>query len=642
VGYVVKQGGEELEEREMKRKLREKLPEYMVPGRIVMLREMPLSPNGKIDRRALPDPEKTRYELRPGGPNLSTPIEEIITGIWCDVLGQNEIGIDESFFDLGGHSLLATQVMSRVREVFRAEIPLRSIFDTDTIAGFTRKIKEHVGAATSGIPPRIERGPDSERVALSFAQQRLWFIQRLAPENTAYNMSNEVRLSGQVNVKALDATLVEITRRHEVLRTSFISEDGEPLQVIGGAEQVRLMVVDLRELDLSRKETETRRLAREEGETRFDLERGPLLRVRLLRLEDEESLLLVTMHHIASDGWSLDILIRETGLLYEAYSGGRGSPLEELQIQYKDFARWQREWMKGEVLEKQLDYWKRQLKGIEETGGLPTDYPRSAEGTSRGARLKRVISKEVRERLKEMGRQQGVTLFMTLLGAFEVVMKHYSGRDEVVVGTDVANRNRGETEGLIGFFVNQLVMRMEVKGEWSFEELLRRVREVALEGYANQDVPFEKVVEAMNPRRAGGQSPFFQVKLILQNAPQHSLDVKGLRVKVVEVQNRTAKSDILLSLFENDDGLLCNYQYDTSLFERDTITRLADQYEIVLREVISVPASPLCQVIERLNERDKQDAIDKRTRSKNAQRQKLKGLALKSAAGSQLNERESV
>ena len=474
--------------------LKEKLPEYMVPAVFVLLDALPLMPNGKIDRRALPAPDRSRPELDKVFVAPRTPTEELLAEIWARLLDVERVGIHDNFFDLGGHSLLATQLVSRMREVFQVEIPLRRLFEVPTVAGLAESIEVAHQAGQNLLAPPILPVPRNGNLALSFAQQRLWFFDQLEPGLSAYNIPAAVRLKGPLNLAALEQSLNEIVKRHESLRTTFGKVEGRPTQVIAPTLTIKLPIIDLRKLPASEQEIEVRRLVTAEAQRPFDLSQGPLVRGTVLRLSDEEHVGLLTMHHIVSDGWSTGILVREVATLYVAFCAGGSSPLPALPVQYADFAYWQREWLQGEVLETQIAYWKKQLAGAPAPIDLPTDHPRPAVQTFRGAHQSLVLPKQVQEGFKALGRQEGVTQFMTLLAAFQVLLYRYTSRDDLIVGTPIANRNRLETEGLIGFFVNALVLRTDLSGNPSFRELLRRVREVCLGAYSHQDLPFDRLV----------------------------------------------------------------------------------------------------------------------------------------------------
>ena len=408
-----------------------------------------------------------------------TPVEEVLAELWAQVLDVERVGIHDDFFQLGGDSLLATQLLSRVREIMHVEVSFLSFFETPTVAEMAKSIEAASRTAPALQAPPLQPVPRDGALPLSYAQQRLWFLEQLGLSRCAYNLLQVIRLRGTLHVAALAQALREIVRRHEALRTTFTHFEGQPQQVIGPAFNLPLPVVDLQELPEREREIQVRTLAREEAQRPFDLAQGPLVRTTLLRLAAEEHVLLLTMHHIVSDGWSQGVFWRELQALYEAFATGKPSPLPELSIQYADFAHWQRQWLQGEVLEAQLAYWKQQLAGLS-TLQLPTDRPRPAVQTFRGARHPVVFSPPLMQALKALSQQHGVTLFMTLLAAFQILLHRYTGQDDIVVGSPIANRNRSEIEGLIGFFVNTLVLRTNLSGNPSFRELLGRVRKVML------------------------------------------------------------------------------------------------------------------------------------------------------------------
>ncbi|HEX2271889.1 MAG TPA: amino acid adenylation domain-containing protein, partial [Pyrinomonadaceae bacterium] len=457
VGYVVAASGAELEVSELRAYLETKLPAYMIPSMFVELMELPLTANGKVDRKALAAAEleftQTRVYEAP-----RTAVEELLAGIWAEVLGVERVGIHDNFFELGGHSLLATQVISRVRETFRLELPLRSLFEAPQLSDFASTVEQAMREELRvEAPPLVPAG--RERVLpLSFAQQRLWFLDQLEPFSSAYNIPAAVRLSGTLKLEALERTFAEITRRHEALRTVFTMRGGEAVQEILPAGQSRLEVIDLSQYSAEEQKQEVRQRATAEAAEPFDLSHGPLLRVKVLRLSESEHVLLLTMHHIISDGWSMAVLMQELIALYDVYSRGESSSLPELPIQYADYAVWQREWLQGEVLAEQLEYWRQQLRGAPAVLELPADRARPKVQSYRGATEVFALSEELSERLKQVSRAQGATLFITLLAAFQTLLSRY-GTDDVVVGSPIANRNRSEIESLIGFFVNTLVLR---------------------------------------------------------------------------------------------------------------------------------------------------------------------------------------
>ncbi len=594
VAYLVAE--QDLRHSELRTYLKERLPEYMIPSAFVQLEELPLTPNGKIDRRALPAPEQGRLEAGQEYVAAQTPVEELLVGIWEEVLGVNRVGIHDNFFELGGHSLLATQLISRVRTAFGIEMPLRQLFESPTVQELAAAVESALRQESAVSAPAIERAPREQGLPLSYAQQRLWFIDQLEPNSALYNIPAAVRLKGELNLTALGQTFSEVVRRHEVLRTTFVNVDGEPLQHISPAQPLSLPIVDLSHLTADERETEAQRLATAEAQRPFDLSRGPLFRVQVLRLSVTEHILLCTMHHIVSDGWSIWMLVREVAALYEAFSQDQPSPLPELPIQYADYAVWQRQWLEGAVLEAQLAYWREQLSGAPSVLELPTDYPRPAVQSFRGAAQSIRLSAELTEKLRQLSRAEGVTLFMTLLSAFSVLLSRLSGQADIVVGTPIANRTRVETEGLIGFFVNTLVLRTKVEAEESFRALLARVREVTLGAYSHQEVPFEKLVEELQPDRDLSHSPLFQVMFVLQNAPRETLRLGEVELRSAGATNETAKFDLTLVLTESGDGLTGVWQYSTELFAAETIERWGGHFQTLLEAIASEPEQAVAEL----------------------------------------------
>ena len=588
VAYVVGERGLPPTSNELRNFLKAKLPEHLLPAAFVALEALPLTANGKVDRRALPASNRTRPELEKGFVAPRTPEEELVAEIWAQVLGLERVGIYDDFFELGGHSLLATQAVSRIREAFAVEIPLRRLFEVPTVGGLAASIDAARRAGQSLQAPPILPVPRDGDLPLSFAQQRLWFIDQLEPGNSAYNFPAAVRLKGPLNLVALGQSVNEIIKRHEALRTTFTTVDGRPVQVVAPTLTVGLPVVNLQDLTESEREAEVGRLAIEEAQRPFNLARGPLLRVTLLRLGEEEHVGLLTMHHIVSDGWSTGILIREMAVLYEAFSGGRSSPLPELPIQYADFAHWQRQWLQGEVLETQLTYWKGQLLGASPLE-LPADHLRPAVQTFQGSLQSMLLPENTGEGLKAFSRKQGITLFMTLLAAFKVLLHRYTDQNDIIVGTPIANRNRLEIEGLIGFFVNTLVMRTDLSGNPAFVELSRRVREVCLGAYAHQDLPFERLVEELHLERNLGRNPLFGVMFVLQNKSLQTIELPGLTLSPVEIDSGTAHFDLTLHIADTEQGLIATLAYNKDLFEAATISRMLGHFGNLLEAVVANP-----------------------------------------------------
>lgn len=603
--------------------LQEKLPAYMVPSAFLLIDALPLTTNGKVDRRALPALLPARPELEETFVAPSTPVEELLTGIWAQILGIERVGIHDNFFELGGHSLLATQVISHLGKAFQVELPLRRLFEAPTVFSLAEQIEMAIKAKPGLTPWPIERVSRQVELPLSFAQQRLWFLHQLDPGSSAYNGPAAVLLQGSLNVAALEQSINEIVRRHEALRTCFPVVEGRPVQKIVSALSVSLPVVDLQDLPETKREAEVQRLGRSNTQQPFDLAQAPLLRLTLLRLSTQEHVLLLTMHHIISDAWSAGVFIREVAALYEAFSTGKLLPLPELPIQYADFAVWQQQWLQGEVLDTQLNYWKQQLNGAKTVLELPTDRPRSHVQTSTGTKHSFALSPSLSHTLKSLSQQEGVTLFMTLLAAFNTLLYRYTGQEDILVGSPIANRNRSQTERLIGFFANTLVLRTDLSRDPSFRELMRRVREVALGAYAHQELPFEKLVAELQPERNLGYAPLFQVWFVLQNAPMPALKLSGLTLSFLEAESGMVRHDLKLDLLETPEGLKGFLEYKTDLFDATTIARMAGALETLLATVVEQPDIQLSQVAEILDEAEKQQQILKNQEFKQARRQKL-------------------
>jgi amino acid adenylation domain-containing protein len=568
--------------------LKQKLPDYMIPGVFVVLDALPLTPNGKVDRRALPAPE-FQPELEQSLLAPRTPIEEMLTSIWADVLRIELVGVHHNFFELGGHSLLATQVISRVRDTLAVELPLRSLFEAPTIAELASRVELELKNGQSQEAEPLLPIPRLESIPLSFAQARLWFLDQLQPNSAFYNIPLALRLSGQLNIAAIESSINEIIQRHEALRTNFTTQEGQPVQIIASTLNLKLLVVDLLYLPESSREIEAQRLAFEEANRPFNLEREPLVRGTALQLGETEYILVLTMHHIISDGWSLGLFVRELTELYKAFCTGSPPVLPLLPVQYADFAVWQRQWLSGEVLKTQLHYWKEQLKNAPNLLELPTDRPRRAVQTFQGGYYSAAFDKELSAELTALSKRSGVTLFMTLVAAFQTLLYRLSGEDDIVVGTPVAGRNRREIEGLIGFFVNTLVLRTNLGGDPSFEELLGSVREVALQAYTHQDLPFEQLVQTLQPTRDLSYTPLFQVMFVLDDARVPSVKLPELTVSSYSVEIGTAKFDLTLSMENTADGLAGVWEYNADLFDKATIARMAGHFQTLLEAIVANP-----------------------------------------------------
>jgi len=591
VAYVVAKKDAEVQVNVLRLWLQKRLPEYMVPAAIMVLEDMPRMVNGKVERQALPAPTQDADAVR----NYAAPrneMEEAICRIWAETLGIERVGVEDSFFDLGGHSLLATRVMSQVRSEFGIEVPLRVLFEQPKVAGFAlevEKLQREGQTPEFSISP-VERGGD---IPLSYAQRRLWFVHKLQPDSVAYNAPFNFRLVGNLDRFLLQKCLTEIVRRHEILRTTFPAHEGEPVQKIHPPLPVMLPMVDLSGIEAKDRSGLARQLRQMEAERPFNLARYPIFEAKLVRLGETEYELLTTMHHMVNDGWSSAIFVHELSALWTAYMQGKPSPLPEPKIQYADYAVWQRRWLETEVLDQQMPYWRKQLTGSTVLD-LPTDYPRKPIANHPGATLPFALSRAQSEGIAELGRQEGATVFMVMLAAFQWLLSRLSGQEDISIGTVIANRNRKETESLMGCFVNTLVLRTDVSGAPTFRKLVKRVRELTLSAYAHQDVPFEKLVEELNPERDLLRSPLFQVRFALDNGTGTALDLAGLQVESIEMELPQIKFDLTLLVQESADRELKGYLvYAADLFERAGMARLLERYALLLQRALASPDSPL-------------------------------------------------
>ena len=624
VAYLV---AENISTDELRQYLRQKLPEYMIPSAFVFLDSLPLTPNGKVNRRALPAPENTSWELASTFVASRHPVEEVLAGIWTQVLGISQVGIHDNFFEQGGHSLLATQVISRIRKTFGVDISLQRLFEFPTIAELAKNIQEASHQGVSAITPV----PRDGNLPLSFAQARLWLLEQLNPDSGIYNMPAKVCLVGELNVAVLEQSINEIIRRHEVLRTSFTSVDGQPLQVIVPQVQIKIPVVDLQELPKAEQEAEIRHLSIKDFQLAFDFTQAPLLRCTLLQLGEQEHILLFTIHHIVFDGWSKGILIREIAALYTAFAVGEPSPLPALPIQYADFAVWQRQHLQGERREALLSYWKQQLANLPVLQ-LPTTHPRAEVKTNRSASHSFVIPASVVQEVRSLSQKAGVTLFMTLLASFKILLQRYCNQDDIVVGTDVANRNQAEIEQLIGFFINLLVLRTDLSGNPTFLELLQRVRTQTLAAYAHQDLPFDELVRELQPERhLSNTVPLFQVLFVLQNTPTSALQLPGITLNLLELEGRNARFDLALFLTETEQGIEGKWQYNADLFAPDTIILLTNHWQTLINSIVAQPQSRI-NTLEMLTEAEKAQQTMQQQERKAAKRQKFMAIAPKAVS----------
>ncbi|HSK81334.1 MAG TPA: condensation domain-containing protein, partial [Thermoanaerobaculia bacterium] len=605
VAYAVPREGAAVGDRELRAHLEERLPSYMVPVDYVAIPGLPLTPNGKVDRRALPAPDRTRDAGAAGFIAPRTELEIEVARIWCEVLGVDRVGRNDTFWDLGGHSLLATRVLSRVEGSLGIGLPVQTIFEASSLEDFAAAVGQAF-LAESGLGVEElealagEEEPSAEPKPrpLSFGQERLWFLDRLLGVSSLYGMPSPLRLAGPLRPEALHAALAEIVRRHEVLRTVFREEGGAPVQAVQPFAGLPVPEVDLEALPEALREAEANRLINADRERPFSLEEGPLFRSALLRLCAQEHVLLLTAHHIVSDGWSVEVMTGELAALYQAALAGAPSPLAPLPLQYADFAAWQREWLSGEVLESQLAWWRERL-AHPTVLELPTDRPRPAVPSFRGGVERLEIPGGIGGVLERIGRRHGATFFMTLLAAFQALLSRIAGQTDVLVGTPIANRGRSEIEGIIGFFVNTLVMRTDLSGDPPFTGLLARVRDAAVGTYAHQDLPFDRLVMELAPERDLSRTPLFQVLLSVQHAAGMAAPLAigpGLTARPEGVDALTSKFDLSLHAAQAGTRLQTAFEYATDLFDAATMRRLLERFAVLLQGIAVHPEARLSEL----------------------------------------------
>jgi amino acid adenylation domain-containing protein len=586
VAFVVGASGSRPEASELRDALRKKLPDYMVPSHIDFVDALPLTASGKIDRNLLPAFDTANQAAQDGSAPEATATEKKLKEIWADVLGIAQMDVHDDFFDLGGDSLLATQVMTRVQKAFGVEVPLRIMFDTPTIANLAQAIGEQDKVSA----PQMElRRTDREGdLQLSPAQERLWFLSLAGGQSSLYNMTGAVRMEGSLEIGKLEEALTEVIRRHEALRTIFPLKGDYPVQVVQREYPVRLALVDLSHLPEEKREAELSSCIRAEASLSFDLFHGPVFRARLVRLTGEDHVLLATIHHIACDGWSLAILANEVTLLYGSLLQGKSSPLPDLPLQYVDVAHWQRQLLEQNY-DSHLDYWRRRLGGSPPPPALPQEKTAHGETGFRGANYKEYLSSETTDGIHGLCKSAGVSVFMVLLAAWKALICAYTDSKDIVVGTDVANRNHEETEKIIGFFVNILALRTDLGGNPSFLEVLDRVRETTLGAYQHQDMPFDRIVDELNPNRTTSLTPLFKTYFIMPRAALELLQLRGLRISRLELEEQTAKFDLIVLAEEAGSEIVCNFNYKTDLFEPDAIHSIAEDFKAVLEHFIAKP-----------------------------------------------------
>ena len=564
---------------ELQEHLRERLPDYMVPAAIMVLASWPLTPNGKLDRKALPEPEFVSMEDYRAP---RRPEEEVLCQLFAEVLGVERVGLDDNFFELGGHSLMAVALTSRIHVTLGIELAIGTLFESPSVGELMPRL-----GGTEGGRPALKRQARPERLPLSYAQQRLWFLDRLEGASTEYNVAGALRLRGELDREAVERAINTIVERHESLRTHFAEVEGEPVQVIEPELRIEVPVEDLSGLEEEQQRKQVEAALRREGAEPFDLGRGPVLRMKLLKLGEQEHVLLRTMHHIVSDGWSEGVFNRELMVLYEAYREGRENPLKPLEVQYADFAIWQRNWLDGGALNQGLVYWKEKLAGIPERLELPADHPRPAVQTFGAEACQATLSAEQTAQLKHLSQKEQATLYMTLLAAFAVLLSRYSGQDDIVVGSPIANRQDAQLEEMIGFFVNSLVMRVRVQAEMSFRQLLGEVRRTALEAYQHQDVPFERIVGELAPQRSLNTTPLYQVMLEVQNAAYELHELEGLVVERVRSNGLKVRFDLEMHAFDHGGKSGFFLLYNRDLFDRWRMEQMLRHYVRVLEAVVA-------------------------------------------------------
>jgi amino acid adenylation domain-containing protein len=570
--------------------LAERLPNTMLPSAFVELDQLPRTLNGKIDRKTLRALELPQSEADAAGRSLS-PIEEIVANIWCEVLRLPSIRRQGNFFNLGGHSLLVTQVLARVRQSLGVDLPIRSLFEAPTLAEFSQHVQEYISHGEHSEQGTIPRVPRDGALPLSFSQQRMWFFEQLANRTSAFNIALGVRVAGALNVEGLEQTFGEIIRRHEILRTVFVAVETQPVQVIQQPSKFVLPLVDLSSLSRENAEREAARLAQEETLRVFDLEHGPLVRPTLLRINDQEHIIACTMHHIVGDGQSFEVVILEMSQIYSTFVAGQPSPLPELSLQYVDYAAWQRQRLQGEELDKRLAYWRQHLEGAPWKLNLPHRRSRPKAQDFKGARHATQLSPEQIDGLRELSRREGMTLFMTMLSSLVVLLRLYTGDDDIVVGSIYANRERADLEKLIGILNNTLVLRVSLAGAATFSEVMKRVRDVCLDAYSYQ-LPPELLKEDMI-KRGEDRERLFDAWFQLERPRQEVFDMKGLTITPYHEAKEMTRFELSIGFTELDDRISGAIEYDENMFTAETASRMLDDYVQLLTLMISNPNAEL-------------------------------------------------
>jgi amino acid adenylation domain-containing protein/non-ribosomal peptide synthase protein (TIGR01720 family) len=596
IAFFVATGSDIPSQSAIKDFLSDHLPEYMVPAQFKALENLPLTPNGKINKKALQKLDFNFEDARKEFKAPSTTTEEIMARVFCEVLHVDKISVLDNFFDLGGHSLLATQVTSRVRDKLEVEIPLRFLFEAPTVESISVKIDtEKLQSQAVALPPitKLEKG---DNLKLSFSQQRLWFLDQMDPGNASYNIPVAFKAHGKLDIEAFTKTIVEVIRRQESLRTSIITENGQPKLGIATDVEAPIFIEDISSDPKNDLGDTIQKRVFEEARFSFKLDQAPLFRVVILLVSESQSIILVNMHHIISDGWSVNIIFYEISQIYASYTQGSKPTLPDLNFQYADYASWQQSWLQGNVLEEHLSYWRTKLSGAPALLNLPTDRPRQAVQTVNGAHIGFELPQELAAKLNTLSRKEGVTLFMVVMAAFKVLLSRYAGQNDISIGTPIANRTRSEIENIVGFFVNTLVMRTQINPSASFLSLVKDVRKTAFEAYAHQDLPFEKIVDAVDPARDTSYSPLFQVMFTMQNNPQKEVQTADVTLEALEIENNISKFDLSLSLAEEGKNISGAMEFNTDLFDRSTIERMITYFKGLLISLVEHPEIPLSKI----------------------------------------------
>lgn len=597
----------------MRSYLAEELAEYMIPDLFIVIETLPLLPNGKVDRKALPSPRQILDAQAEEHLPPRSPTEQILTEIWAQLLGCESVSIHHSFFHLGGHSLLASQLIARVREIFQVEISIRSIFEQPTIEALAKVIDTARGDTTSQAEYVIRQAQPDTTYPLSFAQEHLWFLWKLEPENTYYSIPVAVQIAGELEIALLEASFHEIVKRHETLRTTFTLLDGQPRQVISPFFKLAIPLIDLTALSQEEQNVQTSRLHQQEALRQFDLEGGPLLFATLLRLGRERHIALFTLHHIVLDGWSLSVLTHELAAFYAAFAAQRPVSLSPLSIQYKDYAVWQRHYLTDKTLERLQTYWERQLEGAPQRLTLPTDHPYPSVPSFHGGEQTVSLAVELSQAVKNLCHETQVTPFMALLTVFQSLLKYLTGRDDLLIGTDSANREHLETEPLIGFFVNLLPLRLRVSGDPTFRALLGQTRQVTLDAYTHQELPFAKIVRTLQARRTLSHMPLCQVLFVFQNLPALELEFSGLSLSPLPGPDPLARFDLAVFFTETPTGFSCTWNYNLNLFHHSTIANMIRLFTVLLQEVVPHPDTQLSALMPILEQTKRQLEMEQKS-----------------------------